>query len=335
MGSSDAKPVRIGLLGAGAMGAEHAYCYGQIAGAEVVGVFSRTPARAAEAARPLGARAFDDALALIQDPDVEAVDVSLPTPAHGVYVLAALRAGKHVFCETPMTLDPEEGRRMRDAARAAGKLLQVGLLMRSVAPCALVRRFVETGEHGRLLSLTAYRLGSYLRPEAPDSKPHYSDPTTELMTFDLDFVGWVMGAPARVQAEGVTWRDGLAEASALLSFEDGRSATVLASGMKPVSFPFTTGFAANFEQATLETETVIAGGEVSAVSRLYLDDGAPRTPELAPVNPYQLELERFVACVRGEGDASLLDADRALEALDLSIAVQMSIAERRPVTPVA
>lgn len=99
--------------------------------------------------------------------------------------------------------------------------------------------------------------------------------------------------------------------------------------MKPVSFPFTTGFAANFEQATLETETVIAGGEVSAASRLYLEDGVPRTPELAPVNPYH----RFVACVRGEEDPTLLDADRALEALDLSIAVQMSIAERRPVTP--
>lgn len=166
MASSGPRPLRVGLLGAGAMGAEHAYCYSQMTSVEVVGVFSRDPARAAETAGPLGAKVFSDASELIDDPQVDAIDVCLPTPVHARYVLPALGAGKHVFCETPLTLDRREGDRMRQAARAAGKLLQVGLLMRSIGAGRLVRSFVDTGEHGRLLSVTAYRLGSYLRPGA-------------------------------------------------------------------------------------------------------------------------------------------------------------------------
>ena len=54
------QPIRIGLLGAGAMGAEHAHCYGLIDGAEVAGIFSRDPARAARLVRESGARATAD-----------------------------------------------------------------------------------------------------------------------------------------------------------------------------------------------------------------------------------------------------------------------------------
>src|SRR5690348_11968564 len=180
-------PLRIGLLGAGAMGGEHAYCYAQMPGVTVAKVFSRRREAAAEVAAMVGAEAVAEADAVIGDASIDAVDVALPTPVHAEFVLAALAAGKHVFCETPLTLSLAEGERMRDAARRAGRLLQVGLLMRAIAACRLVSETAASGARGALLSLTAYRLGSYLRSNAMDHKAHYSDPTTELMTFDLDF----------------------------------------------------------------------------------------------------------------------------------------------------
>jgi len=203
--------------------------------------------------------------------------------------------------------------------------------MRSIAACRAVKGFVETGEHGRLLGVTAHRLGSHLRAGSPDHKHHYSDPTTELMTFDLDFIGWVMGPPARVVASAVDRQGAPGEVSALLSFADGAGATVLASGLMPASYPFTTGFRALFERAAFETRTVIAGGEATSSARLYLEGGeAP--PGLPQDNPYQTELEHFVACVRGSADPALLDVERALEALARSRAVQTSLRERREVT---
>lgn len=189
------KPIRIAILGAGAMGAEHGYCCSRIDGVEIAGVFSRDLARASAVAKDCRARATTDPSSLIEDPTVEAVDVCLPSALHAPFVIGALEQGKHVFCETPLTLDMAEGLRLRDAARRARRLLQVGLLTRSIGACRLVKQAVDSGVHGRLLSVTTSRLGSYLREGAHDHKAHYSDPSTELMTFDFDFVGWLMGRP--------------------------------------------------------------------------------------------------------------------------------------------
>jgi predicted dehydrogenase len=326
------KPLRIGLLGAGAMGAEHAYCYNRIDGVEVASVFSRDPAHAAAVAKDCGAAATTDASALIEDSAIDAIDVCLPSALHGPFVIQALDRGKHVFCETPLTLDMDEGLKMRDAARRTGRLLQVGLLTRSISLCAYVKQAAETGAHGRLLSLTTSRLGSYLREGAQDHKDHYSDPSTELMTFDFDFVGWLMGAPARLTASAVRDQGRFAEISALLEYEDGRSATVLASGLMPASYPFKVGFRALFETALVESEVSFAAdGPPNIAIGLFLQSGEVQVPQTPDTNPYQVELERFVACVRDGADPALLDVDRALEALALSKATQLSLAERRGV----
>ena len=215
---------------------------------------------------------------------------------------------------------------MRDAARRAGCLLQVGLLNRSIAAYRHVKQVAEASAHGRLLSVSTWRLGSYLHPDAPDHKTHYSDPTTELMTFDLDFIGWVMGRPDRITASATAWGDGWGEVSALLGYDDGRTAAVLASGVMPASVPFRTGFRAVFERAAFETETVISEGEVAASTRLFLEDREV-PPNIAGGNPYQVELDHFIACIRGPADPALLDADRALEALDLSLKVRATLNE--------
>jgi predicted dehydrogenase len=107
---------------------------------------------------------------LIQRADVDAIDVCLPSENHHDVVVPALEAGKHVFCESPLALDLDQAQRMRDAARRAGRLLQVGLLMRSVSAYAHVEATARSGEQGRLLSVTTWRLGSYLHAEAPDTR---------------------------------------------------------------------------------------------------------------------------------------------------------------------
>ena len=309
------------------MGAEHAYCYGQMADAAVTKVFSRDRGKAAAAADQLGAESTNDALALIGDPAIDAIDICLPTPIHSEFVIASLEAGKHVFCETPLSLDPAEGERMRAAARRAGRLLQVGLLMRSIAACRFVKQAADSGEYGQLIHVAAHRLGSYLRADAPDHKDHYSDPTTELMTFDLDFVGWLLGRPTTVAAVGGAWRGLDGDVSAHLGFKGGRAATVLASGIMPPSFPFTTGFRAVFENAVIVSETVIRDGAFSSATHLFQSRAATQ-PELPRSNPYQVELEHFVRCVRGAADVELLDVDRALEALALSRAIQECLRSR-------
>ncbi len=291
------RKIRIGLLGAGAMGSMHAAVYAAMTDVEVVGIFSRH-------------RPTPGADTRIEDPTVDAIDICLPTALHHRYAMAALANGKHVFCETPLAATLEEAEEMAAAARRSGRLLQVGLLMRSVAAYQHVKQVVEGGTEGRLLGLSTWRLGSYLRK----GKAHYGDPALELMTFDFDVVNWLMGTPDRLTAAGS------AEIAALLEWDDGRSATVAASGMMPLDIPFTSGFRALFEDAAFEFEAVFDGS------------GPPRSTFSVPVedrNPYDVELRRFVDCIHGRADAELLDAERAVEALRLSFETRR---QTRPAT---
>jgi len=321
--------VRIGILGAGTMGAVHAAAYAGLPEVEVVGVFSRDEARAQSVAKLCGAEPFTDAAALIRHAALDAIDICLPSPVHADFVVPALDQGKHVFCESPLALRLDEARLMRDAARRAGRLLQVGLLMRSVTAYAHVRDAVSTGPHGRLLSLATWRLGSYLRPDAPDRKTHYGDPSTELMTFDFDVAQWLMGRPARLSASAVRMKDGTpGEISTLLAWDDGRHAIITASGIMPVGCPFSTGFRALFERAAFELRMAFKGGGPPESAFTIVDATGPPAPvALLGRNPYEVELRRFVDCLRGNADPELLDVERAIEALELSLATQRALTQ--------
>ena len=313
------------------MGATHAAAYAGLPEVRVVGVFARDEARARFVAGLCGAEPFTDAARLIESDTVDAIDVCLPSAVHHAFAIPALEQGKHVFCESPLALRLDEAKQMRDAARRADRLLQVGLLMRSVGAHAHLRNVVASGEHGRLLSLSTWRLGSYLRPDAPDRKAHYGDPSTELMTFDFDAALWLMGRPARLSASAVRMEGGTpGDISALLSWDDGRHATIAASGLMPRGFSFSTGFRALFERATFELRTVFSGsGPPENFFAIADETGPPAPVVIQGRNPYEVELQRFVDCIGGRADPALLDVERAIEALELSLATQRALAEGR------
>ena len=316
---------RLGILGAGAMGATHAAAYATMADVEVVGVFARDVEKARSVAALCKASTVIDARTLIEDDRVDAIDICLPSPIHPQFAIAALDRGKHVFCETPMALTMDEALAMREAARKADRLLQIGLLMRSIDAYRHVRAAVETGDKGRLLVLSAWRLGSYLRSDTPDHKSHYGDPTTELMTFDFDVANWLMGRPTQLVAGGN------GEITALPRYDDGRSATIAASGLMPAGAPFRVGFRALFEEAAFELETVFEGGPPRNTFTIVDGRSGPRPIALPGVNPYEVELRNFVDCVQGKADPALLDAEHAIAALALSLAAQSALATGAPV----
>ena len=307
------------------MAAVHAAGYARMADVDVAGIFGRSPERARAVAAICGAVPVDDAEVLLGVPDVDAIDICLPSAMHPAFAISALQRGKHVFCETPMALGLPEAQGMRDAARKAGRLLQVGLLMRSVDAYAHVKAAVEAARHGRLLGLSTWRLGSYLHPGAPNRKVHYGDPTTELMTFDFDIALWLMGAPSRLQALGGS------TVTALLDYADGRQATIMASGLMPPGAPATVGFRALFERAVFTLETTFDQTPPRSIFTVATVDTAAAAVTLAPRNPYDVELRHFVDCIAGRGDPTLLDADRAIEALGLSLATQRALAGGQPV----
>ena len=125
--------IRIGLIGAGVMGADHArtiVSYG--GGAELVAVHDADTARAKAAAKACGdARVVETAEALIADPDIDAVLVSSPDPTHAPLAIACIEAGKPALVEKPIASTLNEGRAVVAAEMKGGRrLIQVGFMRR-------------------------------------------------------------------------------------------------------------------------------------------------------------------------------------------------------------
>ena len=125
--------VRIGIVGVGLIGQDHARRLSHlVAGARVTAVADADPARAGQVADALpGVRVLDTGHDVIAAGDVDAVVVTSNGPTHEEFVLAAIVAGKPVFCEKPLAPEPGACLRIIAAEQAAGRrLVQVGFMRR-------------------------------------------------------------------------------------------------------------------------------------------------------------------------------------------------------------
>src|SRR3954452_7341397 len=117
-----AQGIRIGIIGAGWPGTKHAEGYRAAGGFTVAAVADLIPARRkALIAQCPGAAEYADAQAVVDDRSIEAVSLCLPNHLHAPVALAALKAGKHVVCETPPTINAGEAKKLATAAAKAGK----------------------------------------------------------------------------------------------------------------------------------------------------------------------------------------------------------------------
>jgi xylose dehydrogenase (NAD/NADP) len=143
--------LRIGMLSTARINAKLAAGARASSRAEVVAVASRQLARAEAQARELGvARAHGSYEALLADPDVDAVYISLPNEMHHEWTMHAIAAGKHVLCEKPYSRSAAEVQTAFDAASAAGVVLAEAFMWRHHPQALKLSALVAGGSIGRL-----------------------------------------------------------------------------------------------------------------------------------------------------------------------------------------
>ena len=214
------RKVNVAVVGLGFMGVTHIKAYQQLKAAKIVAVCDsvRLPVNgvlAGVAGNVTGSgdldlgrqvkvyRALDEVLA---DPEVELVDLCVPTPLHPAQAIAALKAGKHVLCEKPLALTSAQARKIVQAAQAASRLLHAGDVHAVLAGLVLPEAGGGEQPYGKVQAARFRRMS----PMPGWSKATYASGNQsggalfDLHIHDTDFVQFLFGRPASVFSTGVT-----------------------------------------------------------------------------------------------------------------------------------
>ncbi|CRH36552.1 Inositol 2-dehydrogenase {ECO:0000255/HAMAP-Rule:MF_01671} [Pantoea ananatis] len=182
--------LKLGVIGTGAIGQEHIRrCNNVLQGARVVAVSDINVEGAQAALQRLNsdAQVCKDGYEVIQSPDVDAVLVTSWDPTHEEFTLAAIAAGKPVFCEKPLAMSAEGCRRVVEAEIQHGKrLVQVGFMRPYDAGYRALKKVITDGEIGEPLMLHC----AHRNPTVPENY-NTEMAITNTLIHELDVLRWL------------------------------------------------------------------------------------------------------------------------------------------------
>ncbi|WP_343084057.1 Gfo/Idh/MocA family oxidoreductase [Blautia producta] len=184
------------LVGAGRAGMIHARNFAsRIPGVKMTAVADTMEDSAKRAAEELdGIYYTTDYKQALQRPDVDAVIVVTPTKYHIDVVLEAARAGKHVLCEKPMAMNPEECRCMIEAAKEHHVKLQIGFMRRFDKNFRRAKEILDSGVIGDVVTVKSLTHGPSTPREWMYDIEKSNGPLAEVNSHDIDTLRWLTGS---------------------------------------------------------------------------------------------------------------------------------------------
>ncbi|SPF81535.1 Gfo/Idh/MocA family protein [Pseudoprimorskyibacter insulae] len=246
--------IKVGLIGTGFMGKAHAFGFTNASRVfdlpvevELDTVADINEAEAGRAARAFGfAKATADWRDIIADPEIGIVSITAPNALHKEMALAAIAAGKHVYCEKPLAPLAQDAREMAEAAEAAGVKTQVGFNYLCNPMLKLARAMIEAGELGEIRGYRGLHAEDYMA-DATGPLTFRHDPAgggalADLGSHALATAEFLLGSVTDVMGDCVTVIDARKDASgatrkvevddigrAFLRFENGASGSIEAN----------------------------------------------------------------------------------------------------------
>lgn len=325
------KRVGIGLAGLGRMGRVHAAALaGRCAVASLACVFDPDPVAAQAAGTEFDVpwtTSFDELL-----DRVGAVAIASPTGTHAPLTVQAAAAGRHVFCEKPISLDRATTVATLDAVEAAGVVFQVGFHRRSDPDWAAAAARIHAGELGEI---TLFRTSLRdMTPPDPAFLSHSGGFFLDVVVHDLDVARWLVGEVVEVHAHGAAADPAFAAlgdidtAVTVLRFADGALGVIDNSRSARYGYECSTEIMGTLATARIDAPHVrgVEWRTPGLASRDLARDFEERYPWA-----YAAELDAFARAVR-DGTPPPVTGRDALAAFDLALAADESWRTGRPVS---
>ena len=336
--------LRVGIVGAGAMGRVHCNAWMQTdatltaicslddsANRLVVELAAADPAGIADSIRLCSS--LDELLEL-----VDIVDICTPTDTHHTVAIAAAAAGCHILCEKPMARTADQAQKMAEACETAGVTLMVAHVLRFFPEYAAAARLATSGELGKVALLRLRR--SAFAP-APHGENWFRDlrrsggVLLDMMLHDFDMARLIAGDVRSVYARHIRDEHG-EHACALLTHHNNILSHIEGSWAYPPPH-----FSTHFEIACEKGEIIgdstntnplrilrrpASDGESTSARR----SGTPKAAPAVDPDPYRLEIAAFYEAVRNR-TAPPISAAEGIAALRIALAAEESVANGQAV----
>ncbi|HUS04823.1 MAG TPA: Gfo/Idh/MocA family oxidoreductase [Bryobacteraceae bacterium] len=300
--------MRIAVLGVGFMGSTHIRALSNIPNGKLAAVFSNDPKKLRGELTGIQGnlggegqvydftevKKYRDLHLLLADPEIDAVDICLPTDMHTAVAMEALRAGKHVLVEKPMALTGELADQMIEEARKSGRVLMSAQVLRFVPAYRALIAAIESGSYGPVRTALFRR-----QCAAPGWSGWLADSSRsgggvfDLLIHDVDMCIRLFGAPASVSATGYEdLANGVDTLAATLHYRDVPSVVVTGGWQHPKAYPFSMEYTVTTQGGTFEYSSA------RTVSTIFTAAGESQPMELPEQDGFEAELSYFIECCK-------------------------------------
>jgi len=318
--------IKIGILGCGFMGKMHAHCYSALQNVRVIGVYDVQQDKAKEIANLTGARVFTNAEELINNKEITAISIFLPTHLHKKFVIKSAQAKKHIFCEKPFALTVEDTEEMIKETRKEKVKLMIGMVLRFWPEYIEFKRIVDSKVYGRLATLTCTRLSS--RPVFGWDKWYFDlkqsgGAALDLHIHDTDYICYLLGKPKSVRSLRKKFNQGTEYVSTTYNYED---AIVNAEGgWVEQSFGFVQAIRGVFEDGTVleynskNQPLIIYGKEKAKLVNISEPkvDSIHTDGNISELSGYHNEDEYWIKCLQNNKYPERVTPEDAKESLEI------------------
>lgn len=319
--------MRVGIVGVGGMGSNHARQYGKMPDVEIGGL-DLDPNSLANFAKTNDAPTFGSVAELIAWADV--VDVCTPTDSHVPLALEVIASGKPVFVEKPVARNLTDGVALAEAADKAGVPIMVGQVVRFFPDFANGHRIVVNGGIGTPAAARTRRGG-----KAPSGNQGWfmdhersGGVILDLAIHDFDWLRWTFGEVSHLYSRSVASKSlsGPDYSLTVLTFDSGVIGHVEGTWMDP------SGFRTAYEVAGSDG-LVSYDSRMTPSLRTHTESGSTSETNLGPFDdPYYLELRGFLDAVKNGTEPPVTIHD-GLMALSIGLAAYESAKTGKVVAP--